>query len=93
MEKQGFDILEEKINHLLSILNRLKTENHELKNTLQVLEKQLKEKDIRIQTLSIDSQNIDGMKSEIENYRENQNRIKSKVETLLEKLKEFEDIP
>jgi hypothetical protein len=29
----------------------------------------------------------------VETYRKNQDRIRSKVETLLEKLKDFEDIP
>lgn len=32
------------------------------------------------------------MKSEIEAYREKQDKIRTKVDTLLNKLKEFEDI-
>jgi len=93
MEDQNFEVLEEKINQVLSMLNRLKTENKELRQKNMELQANVDEKEKTIQTLKSESEHYLGMKTEIETYREKQDRIRTKIEALLQKLKEFEDIP
>ena len=92
MEDQTFEVLEEKINKILTIVDQLKKENQELRQKNQELRTLIEEKEETIQSHKSESENYSGMKSEIEIYRENQDRIRSKVEALLQKLKEFEDI-
>ena len=92
MENQTFDVLEEKIIKILSMLDQLKNENQKLKQKNQELQALVKEREEDIQRLKTESESFDGMKIEIETYKEKQDRIRAKVEKLLEKLKEFEDI-
>ena len=91
MENLSFEVLEEKINKIIDMLERIKKENQELRQNSKELKQLLDEKEQMIQTLKTESEtNIDAH-NEIENYRKNQDRIRDKVEALLSKLKEFED--
>ena len=93
MELQFFDVLEEKINRIVGRIEALKGENRELRMRIQELQAVVEEKERIVYTLKSEVDKTRGVQTEIENYRKNQDRIRSKVETLLEKLKEFEDIP
>jgi uncharacterized coiled-coil DUF342 family protein len=93
MELQFFDVLEEKINRIVGRFETLKGENRELRMRIQELQAVVEEKERIVYALKSEVDKSRGVQSEIENYRKNQDRIRSKVETLLEKLKEFEDIP
>ncbi len=92
MENQILEVLEEKITHILSLVDKLKAENLELKQRNQQLQVLVDEKEKTIQTLRQESVQYRDAQNEIESYREKQDHIRSKVETLLQKLKEFEDI-
>ena len=92
MENEILEVLEEKINHILSLVDKLKTENLELKQRNQQLQILVDEKEKTVQTLRQESAEYRDAKKDIESYREKQDHIRSKVEILLQKLKEFEDI-
>jgi uncharacterized coiled-coil DUF342 family protein len=93
MDLQFFDVLEEKINRIVNQVESLKVENRELRMRIQELQAVLEEKERIIYTLKSEADKSRAVQNEVENYKKNQDRIRSKVETLLEKLKEFEDIP
>lgn len=86
------EILEQKVGRLLQQLQELRKEKQELSSRCRQLEKMVHEKDLIIQQLKQDSEGSLGMRSEIETYKEKQDRIRVKVESLLQRLKEFEDI-
>lgn len=92
MHNQAFDVLEKKINNVLSMLDRLKKEKEELRQRNQELQSLIKEKDNTIQTLKTEVERHNKAQTEVDSYRENQDHIRTKVESLLEKLKEFESI-
>ena len=91
MEAQSFDILEEKVNRMIAVLNRLKVENQELLAQKQALATQLEERNQAYQALKNETDQLRHVKTDIDSYKENQDRIRSKVDSLLLKLKEFED--
>jgi chromosome segregation ATPase len=92
MDLQYFDVLEEKIGKIVGQVENLKTENRELRLRIQELQAVLEEKERVIFTLKTEVDKSREVKSEIETYKKNQDRIRTKVETLLEKLKEFEAV-
>lgn len=92
MENEALDNLENKINAVLSLVNTLRDENLELKNRNDALQRALKEKDEKIKTFQTETEQVHSMKTEVESYRNKQNRIREKVERLLDKLKEFEEV-
>ncbi|MFH1943805.1 MAG: hypothetical protein ABIL68_17015 [bacterium] len=92
MEDQALEDLEVKINKILTLMDEYKKENQELRNRNQELQTLFEEKEKSLMALKTESEDVLGMKSEITMYREKQDRIRSKVEALLLKLKEFEDI-
>lgn len=92
MENQSFDILEEKINKILSLIEHLQKENILLKDENQKFQQNCEEKEEKIKLLNQELERHSNMKNEIEICKEKEDRIRSKVETLLSKLKEFENI-
>jgi len=92
MEYQAIQILENKIDQLLTQLNELKENNRQLKATNAELMNRLQEKERFIQSTKEDADRVQTMKQEINNYRENQDKIRLKVEGLIDKLKEFDAI-
>jgi DNA repair exonuclease SbcCD ATPase subunit len=93
MDLQFFDMLEEKVNRMVQQVGQLKTDNRELRMRIQELQAVLEEKERAVYTLRTELDQSKVIQGEIENYRKSQDRIRSKVETLLEKLKDFENIP
>jgi len=91
MENLSFEVLEEKINKIIDMLERIKKENQELRQKNKEFKQLLYEKEQIIQTLKTESESNISVNNEIDNYRKNQDRIREKVEALLSKLKEFED--
>jgi len=91
MDHQSLDILEEKITRLISKLNKLKVENQELRQANQALEVQISERNKKIEQLQNDAREVNKVQGDIETYKQNQDRIRSKVEVLLHKLKEFDE--
>jgi DNA repair exonuclease SbcCD ATPase subunit len=93
MDLQFFDMLEEKVSRMVQQLGQVKGENRELRMRIQELQAVLEEKERAVYTLKTELDQSRSVQMEIENYRKSQDRIRSKVETLLEKLKDFENIP
>jgi len=91
MEAQSFDLLEEKISNLIGMLNRLRIENQELKNQNQEMRLQLDDKEQLLSSLKNETDQLRNAKTDVEMYKQNQDRIANKVDSLLMKLKEFED--
>ena len=92
MDHQAFDVLEERIDQILALVSDLKIENEQLKSAHNAMKSSLEEKERTITTLQEEVERFRNMRSEVETYREKQDRIKNKVENLLDKLKEFEDV-
>ncbi len=92
MEAQIFDILENKIDQALSMISQLTDENTALKQKVQELSQELQRREEQILTLEEESKKAKNMQVELDTYHEKQDRIRNKVETLLDKLREFEEI-
>jgi len=92
MENFPLDILEVKITKIISMLDHIKQENKELQIRNRELNAQLEEKEKTSQTLMTALKKVEDEKKNVETYKEKQDKIRSKLETLLDKLKEFEDI-
>jgi len=92
MDNQSFELLEKKIDQILSKLTDLKKENAGLKERNQELQSFLSDKESKLQELSKVTENSQSMQTEINDYKEKQDRIKVKVEGLLDKLQEFEQL-
>lgn len=92
MENQTFEILEKKIDQLIQVFLKLKKENQDLKVKNQELVSSVAEKERKIQQLVQEAERSQSMQSEIAGYKDKQDRIRNKVENLLEKLQEFEKL-
>jgi chromosome segregation ATPase len=93
MDLQALDALEAKVVRLVQQLDHLKGENRELRLRVQELQAVLEDKERVLYGLKVEAERAREAQSELEHHRKNQDRIRSKVETLLQKLKEFEDAP
>lgn len=93
MELQILEVLEEKINRVVDLVEKLKTENHELRMRIQELQAVLDERERTLYALRVEIEKSKTVHNEIEAYKRNQDHIRNKVESLLQKLKAFEDIP
>ncbi len=91
MDTQSLDVLEQKVNKIIYELNKCKKENLEMKHTINEFTLALNQKEKIIESLGEENERLKNVQSDINSYKENQDRIKNKVESLLEKLKEFED--
>ena len=92
MDNQSFELLEKKIDQILAKLSELKKENTALKERNQELQSIISEKESKIQELSEATESSQSMQTEINDYKEKQDRIRIKVEGLLDKLQEFEQL-
>jgi len=92
MENQSFELLEEKIDQILRKLNELKKENVGLKERNQELQSIISDKESKLQELTTVSESSQSMQTEIADYKEKQDNIRLKVEGLLDKLQEFEQM-
>ena len=92
MDNETFEILEKKIDQLIQVSLKLKKENQDLKVKNQELVSSVAEKERKIQQLVQQAEQSQSMQSEIAGYKDKQDRIRNKVENLLEKLQEFEKL-
>lgn len=90
MENDSLDLLEKRIDELLSAFNRITEENRSLRIQTQNFERALEEKERIIQEIKSKLEQRSRVESEIEHYKVNQDTIRNKVESLIDKLKEFE---
>ena len=90
MEIDSLELLEKRINELLSAFNSISEENRNLRVQAQNMDKELVEKERIIQELKTQLAKSTQVESEIEHYKSNQDTIRNKVESLIDKLKEFE---
>ncbi len=93
MELQILDVLEEKINRVVRLVESLRTENHELRMRITELQAVLDERERTLYALKAEIEKSKTVQNEIETYKKNQDQIRTRVENLLQKLKAFEDIP
>ncbi|RKY75934.1 hypothetical protein DRQ07_11095 [candidate division KSB1 bacterium] len=92
MEENNIDVLEEKINKIVAMINTLREENKKLKVYAEELKKSNMEKDEVIRKLNQERENIANIQNEIESYKSKHDRVRTKVDQLLLKLKEIDDI-
>jgi len=92
MEENNIDILEEKINRVISIVNKLREENQKLQIYVDELKSSIREKEEIILKLQHERENVLNIQHEIESYKTKHDRVRSKVDQLLLKLKELDDI-
>ena len=92
MDNPSFELLEKKIDQILAKLTELKKENAGLKERNQELQSILSDKESKLQELSKATESSQSMQTEIKDYKEKQDRIRVKVEGLLDKLQEFEQL-
>ena len=92
MEENNIDVLEEKINKIVAMINTLREENKKLKVYAEELQKSNMEKDEVIRKLNQERENIANIQNEIESYKSKHDRVRTKVDQLLLKLKEIDDI-
>ncbi|MCD6116878.1 hypothetical protein J7K93_07680 [bacterium] len=92
MDDSNIDILEEKLNKIISVINNLKEENRKLQANVNELKNSLHEKDEIIVRLQQERENVLSIQHEIESYKTKHDRVRSKVDQLLLKLKEIDDV-
>ena len=92
MESTAFDMLEQKINQIIACVDRLQKENQVLKDKNRSLIEKVSEHENALGILKSETEKYSGMRTEVDSYREKQSQIQSKVESLLDKLKEFDDL-
>ncbi len=93
MENQIFDVLEQKIIQVLGVVSRLKSQNQELARKNQELQSKLEEKERIILTFKEELEQRKKTQNDVDSYKEKQERIRFKIESLVEKLREFEEAP
>ena len=93
MELNTFEELEKKIDQILSLVDKLRMENNELRTRNQELQIRVEEKESIINSLKEETEKYHGIRTEVDTFKEKEDRIRSKVENLLLKLKEFDDTP
>ncbi|HDQ46038.1 MAG TPA: cell division protein ZapB [bacterium] len=92
MTHQTFDVLETKIDQIIQWVGKLRKENQELKSKNQELTSIITEKEKKIQVLTEEAEQSRVVQNEIAGFQDKQQRIRTKVENLLEKLQEFEKL-
>lgn len=92
LENQAIEVLEQKINQILTKLKKLQLDNQKLISKNQELERKLTEKERMILSTEKESLRYNSMTEEIEIYRKKEDQVRTKVQFLLDKLKEFDSI-
>ncbi|RMD89529.1 MAG: cell division protein ZapB [Calditrichaeota bacterium] len=90
MELEKLELLEEKINQAVQLIERLKMENKELKQLNDDLREENMAKDRMIQQLKEENQHLHQMQLENTLGTEKEEEIKSKIEQILNQLDELE---
>ena len=92
LENQAIEVLEQKINQILTKLKKFQLDNQKLISKNQELERKLTEKERMILSTKKESLRYNSMTEEIEIYRKKEDQVRTKVQLLLDKLKEFDSI-
>jgi exonuclease VII small subunit len=90
MDLQKFDVLEKKVSQLISLIDKLKTENGDLRRRLQEAEALQKQTDEQLRQARESIDKIRGNQDEANSFKEREEKIKSKVEQMLAKLEELQ---
>jgi hypothetical protein len=92
MDINAFELLEKKIDLLLELQHRLKKENQELRQMNAELKRIVEEKEKQLLSSKGEIEKYQAMQLEISQYKDKQDRVKAKVERLIDKMKEFESL-
>ena len=92
MDINAFELLEKKIDLLLELLHRLKQENEEFRKQNAELRHIVEEKEKQLLASKNEVEKYQAMQLEIAQYKDKQDRVKAKVERLIDKMKEFESL-
>ena len=92
MDINAFELLEKKIDLLLELLHRLKQENEEFRKQNAELRHIVEEKEKQLLASKNEVEKYQAMQLEISQYKDKQDRVKAKVERLIDKMKEFESL-
>lgn len=87
---EQLEILEAKINQALELIEKLRTENRELRHVNSELQSESESKDLIIQQLKEENQNLQHTKIESSIGKEKEEKIKNKVEHMLNRLEELQ---
>ncbi len=90
MDIQQFEALEQKIAQAIKLIQDLKTENTELRERVLLLETQSREKDEHVARMKSELGGIQKHAEESRQFREREEKIRSKVEDMLAKLEELQ---
>ena len=88
----SFDILEEKINQTIQLINKLRAENDELKKYNLELINRVQEKERSIAQLNEDFQKLKEQKGNSEIYKHKEQKIQKKVEEIIAKLEKLHNL-
>ena len=90
MEVEQFIALEEKINQAVKLIDQLKKENQEFKSEISELRSECNSKDLVIQQLKEENQNLKLIQNKSVFGEEQEEKIRIKVEQMLAKLDELQ---
>lgn len=90
MDIQQFEALDQKIAQAIKLIQDLKTENKELRERVLMLETQSREKDEHVARMKSELGGIQKHAEETRQFREREEKIRSKVEDMLAKLEELQ---
>ena len=89
MSLENLDILEEKINHAVLLIEKLKQDNETLRKEIDEVRAESQGKEERIHQLKEENNNLKLAYDESSLGKEKEEQIKSKVEQMLNKLNEL----
>lgn len=90
MDIQQFEALDQKIAQAIKLIQDLKTENQELRERVLLLEAQSREKDEHVARMKSELGGVQKHAEETRQFRELEEKIRSKVEDMLAKLEELQ---
>lgn len=90
MDLQQFELLESKISHAISLIQKLKQENRELQKRVQVLQEESQEKEVQLVALREEIQKLKGNAQETQQFKQREEEIRGKIEHMLVKLEELQ---
>lgn len=90
MDIQQFEVLEKRVTQLVAIVSRLREENLDLRRQLRDAEalKQQAEEELRLSRETVEK--LRGNQEEAISYKEREEKIRSKIESMLAKLEELQ---
>ena len=90
MDFERFEVLEDRIAQAIKTVQTLRSENAKLRQQLEILESQNREKDEHIARLKEELGNVKDNVDESRQLKDREEKIRSKVEDMLAKLEELQ---